>query len=204
MSKATPQRTTGPASSFRQTLRAATFRRQTGREIFLLFACLFAARVGSVQAQAVPTATKSGGLQVGAGYVRANPDYSPKNFNGFAVYSDVDLWKHFGAEAEFHRIAVSTDVKISETSYEVGGRYRLPIGPLSPYLKLMVGAGSFRFENSTQNGTHGMFAGGGGIDFRIHPRVMLRADYEYQRWASFPPRGLQPSLVTIGIAYAFK
>lgn len=170
----------------------------------LLLVCLFSSLSGSLHAQAVPTATKTGGLQVGAGYVRANPDYSPKLFNGFAVYGDVDLWKHFGLEAEFHRVATSSTVNISETTYELGGRYRLPLGPISPYLKLMGGRGSFNFPNSNQSGGYAMFAGGGGIDFRVIRNITFRADYEYQRWGSFPPRGLQPSLATIGVAYIIR
>lgn len=177
----------------------------------LFLVCLFSSVSGSLHAQAVPTATKSGGLQVGAGYVRANPDYSPKLFNGFAVYGDVDLWKHFGLEAEFHRVATASTINISETTYELGGRYRLPFGPISPYVKLMGGGGSFNFSNNSQNGiygnqngTYGMFAGGGGIDFRVIRNITFRADYEYQRWGSFPPRGLQPSLATIGVAYIIR
>ncbi len=170
----------------------------------LLVACMFFAGSIALYGQAAPTSEKSGDLQAGVGYIRANADYSPLRFNGFAIFADVDFWKHLGAEAEFHRVSVAKDVSISETTYEVGGRYRYPIGRFSPYLKLMVGEGSFAFETHGQNGTYGMYAGGGGIDYRIQRRIIIRADYEYQRWSSFPPRGLQPSLSTIGVAYSFK
>ncbi len=158
----------------------------------------------SLHAQAAPAAEKTGGLQAGVGYVRGHPDYSPMNFNGFTVYGDADLWKHFGIEAEFHRISTSNTVNISEMTYEVGGRYRYPIGPVSPYVKVLGGRGTFNFGSSNQNGGYAMYAGGGGIDFRVQRSITVRVDYEYQRWGSFPPRGLQPSVATIGAAYSFR
>lgn len=155
-------------------------------------------------AQAIPAATRQGDLQVGAGYVRANPDYSPSTFTGFGIFADADLWRHLGVEADFHRVSGLSPVKLSETTYEFGGRYRYPIGPVSPYVKLLFGAGSFSFGSSTQNGTYGLYSGGGGIDFRLVKNVVARADYEYQRWGGFPPRGLQPNLFTVGAAYRFR
>ncbi len=170
----------------------------------LLSLLLFSATRCVLHAQAAPAAEKTGGLQAGVGYVHGHPDYSPANFNGFTVFGDVDLFKHFGIEAEFHRIAINTDVSISEKTYEVGGRYRYPIGRFSPYIKVLGGAGTFNFNTSPQNGTYTMYAGGGGVDFRVQRRITFRVDYEYQRWGSFPPRGLQPSIATIGAAYTFK
>ncbi len=157
-----------------------------------------------VLGQAIPTASRNGGLQVGAGYIRAQPDYSPHNFNGYGVYGDVDLWNYFGFEAEGHRIAYSQTDKLAETTFEVGGRFRYPIWRFSPYIKVMGGRGWFSFNNSPQNGSYAMYAGGGGIDYRLQRRISLRIDYEYQRWGSFPPRGLQPSLGTIGASYRFR
>lgn len=171
---------------------------------FLVLLCSLAGTSSALHAQAAPAATAIGDLQVGVGYVRAQPDYSVLTFNGFAIYGDVDVFRHFGAEAEFHRISGGGTNATSETTYDIGGRYRYPIGPFSPYLKIMVGRGSFNYSDSYQNGGYGMYAGGGGLDYRISRRIVLRADYEYQRWGSFPPHGLQPNLVTLGAAYRFR
>lgn len=156
--------------------------------------------------QATPTAYKVGDIQVGAGYVRSNPDYSPSNFNGFGLYGDIDLFRHFGAEVEFHRVAASNaGITISEKTYEFGARYRYPIRRFSPYAKILGGLGSFSFPPSlTQNGTYGMYAGGGGVDVEITRKINVRGDYEYQRWGGFPPRGLQPSVAMVGVAYRFR
>jgi opacity protein-like surface antigen len=48
-----------------------------------------------------------------------------------------------------------------------------------------------------------MFAGGAGLDYRVLPYLNVRAEFEYQKWMSFPPNGLTPSVITIGAAYHF-
>lgn len=153
-------------------------------------------------AQAAPTATTHGDLQVGGGYVRGDPDYGTHNGNGFVVFADADVWKHFGIAGEFHHL--SSPGAISESTYDFGARYRYPVWRVEPYLELLGGAGKFSFGNSSQNGTYGMYAGGGGVDLHTIPKFIFRVDYEYQRWGSFVPRGLQPNLATVGVAYRFR
>jgi len=177
------------------------------RRLLFLAGLLFAGSVmGTAPAlygQAAPTASRIGILQVGAGYMRGQPDYSPTNFNGFSVWGTFDVYRHFGAEATFHHLS-NGKVGITENSYEAGGRYTYPIKIFSPYLKVQAGVGTFSFQNSLQNGTYGMYSGGGGIDVEVYRKITARADYEYQRWGNFPPRGLQPNLVTIGLGYRFR
>ena len=38
---------------------------------------------------------------------------------------------------------------------------------------------------------------------KILPYLNVRADFEYQTWSSFPPNGLNPKIVTIGVAYHY-
>ena len=168
----------------------------------LLFFCLLAS-IPLLLGQAAPTAYKAGGLQVGAGYINGHPDYTVHNYNGLAIFGDVDVFRHFGVEAEFHRIS-SADDNLVEHTYEIGGRYRYPIRRFEPYLKILAGRGTFTFEHSYQNGGYAMYAGGGGLDVRGPYKLTLRLDYEYQHWGSFPPRGLQPNLATVGVAYRFR
>ena len=157
----------------------------------------------TVHAQAVPAATIPGDIQVGAGYVSANPDYGPTRSNGFFIFADADLWKHFGAEADYHRISEAGQTTITESTYEFGARYRYPIRNLSPYVKIMIGAGNFAFGSSYQSGTYRNYVGGGGLDYRLTDHFVLRGDYEYQRWGTFPPHGLQPNLFSAGVAFRF-
>jgi len=155
-------------------------------------------------AQATAAASRLGDIQVGAGYVRAHPDYSPSTFNGITIFADADFARYLGVEADFHRISGLSPTTLSETSYEAGGRLRYPIGPFSPYAKFLVGAGTFSFGSSYQNGTYLTYSGGIGLDYLVTRRIVARADFEYQRWGGFPPRGLQPNLFTIGAAYRFR
>ena len=158
----------------------------------------------TAHAQAVPAGTFPGDLQVGAGFVNANPDYGPIRMNGVFVFADADLWKYFGAEAAYHRISGDKPTTITENTFEIGARYRYPIRRFSPYLKIMAGAGNFAFGSSYQGGTYRIYTGGGGVEYRVTTHVVVRGDYEYQRWGTFPPRGLQPNLFSAGVAYRFR
>jgi hypothetical protein len=55
------------------------------------------------------------------------------------------------------------------------------------------------------NLAYNMVSGGAGVDVSLHPRVNLRADFEYQDWLSTPGPGLNitPTLFSIGLAYHF-
>ena len=95
-------------------------------------------------AQARPTATKAGDLQIGGGLISANSDYDGR-FKGFFGYADFDATRHLGAEFEIHQIYSSDGQQIHERTYEVGARYRRKYGPIVPYAKIMVGRGIFKF-----------------------------------------------------------
>jgi opacity protein-like surface antigen len=156
-----------------------------------------------LHAQASPTASRLGDLQIGAGFSTANPDYSPSRFNGFAVYADFDFTQHLGVEAEFHYVKGPSPDDFYEKTYEVGGRYHRTYGRIVPYAKGMVGRGVFNFQYGIANLAYNMFAGGIGVDYKLKPYLNLRADYEYQHWMGFPPDGLTPQVLTFGAAYHF-
>ena len=156
--------------------------------------------------QATPTASRAGDLQIGAGFSNANTDYVPNRVNGPTIYVDFDFYKHFGIEGEF-RYLKDSKTNIYEKTYEVGGRYSHPFHTrYVPYGKFMYGRGVFNFATfgkTTANIAYNMFAGGVGLDYHVLPYLNVRAEYEYQHWLSFPPNGLSPSVVTIGVAYRF-
>lgn len=154
--------------------------------------------------QAIPTASTTGALFVGAGFTRANPDYSPSKFQGLALSGTADLLQNLGVEAKFHYIKGPASDSISEKTYEIGLRARTHVGPVVPFLDILTGIGSFTYQKSPQNGSYGMFAGGGGIECSLNRRFLIRGEYEYQKWTHFPPRGLQPNLATVSLAYRLK
>ena len=136
--------------------------------------------------QAIPTASTPGSLFVGVGYVRANPDYSPAEFEGWSVFVDANLWKNFGLRAMGNHTSGPQRDSISERSYEVGLRGRMQIGPIVPFLDIAGGLGSFTYMISPQNGSYALYAGGGGVDIPITRKFLLRGEYDSQRWNRLP------------------
>jgi hypothetical protein len=165
--------------------------------------CLFGFALPVLLGQATSTASRRFDLQAGGGFVIDNSDYDPSNLKGFAFYSTLDISNHFGGEIVFHQANSGAGDKVYERTYEIGPRYFRHYGRLSPYVKGMYGRGVFNFPNDVANLAYNLFAGGGGVDVRILPYLNVRADYEYQDWLSFPPSGLTPQVITIGVAYHF-
>ena len=159
-------------------------------------------------AQAAPTATRRGDLQIGAGYADAAPDYGNR-FTGYSIYADYDFLSHVGVEAGFHFVkngGSNPDFDdIYEKSYEVGARYFRTYGRISPYAKIMIGRGVFNYPAYDHaNLAYNLYAPGFGVDVRIRPYLNVRGDFEYQQWPNFPPNGLSPAVVTVGAAYHFR
>ncbi|WP_213804985.1 outer membrane beta-barrel protein [Granulicella sp. dw_53] len=165
-----------------------------------------------MNAQAAPTASRIGDLQVGAAFNLAVPDYGSNLLRGVGIYATVDIRRHWGVEGAFHQLN-DTDSKVGiyERTFEVGPRYVLHFDRLSPYAKFMIGRGVFQFppdsrhpENgSVANLAYNMWAGGIGADYHLGPSTNLRLDYELQNWNAFPPHGLNPQVLSIGVAYRF-
>jgi hypothetical protein len=169
----------------------------------VLVACLLGLAVPSVLGQATSTASRKADLQVGVGFVSDNSDYDPQRLKGLAFYTTLDLTNHLGGEFVIHQANSSAGDQLYERSYEIGPRYFRHYGRFSPYVKAMYGRGVFNFPNNVANLAYNMFAGGVGADIRILPYLNVRGDFEYQDWLSFPPQGLSPQVITIGVAYHF-
>jgi hypothetical protein len=165
-------------------------------------------------AQAVPMATRLGSAQIGAGFSFAIPDYGPTYIKGYTIYGDVDLWRRVGIEADVHQVNVFTATDIGEDTYLIGPRFSIiRQGRVNAYAKVLGGLGRFEYQEGTYRPTHtdtfGVFAVGGGIDFRASRHINIRAiDIEAQKWPGygtpgFAAHGLNPFVTTFGVAYAF-
>ena len=158
--------------------------------------------------QARPTASRAGDLQIGGNYAVASSDYDQQHkIRGFGFYADFDFREHFGVEVDFHQLN-DPSIPLYERSYEVGGRYVRRYGPVKPYVRAMYGRGVFNFPTSDNLSTAANLAYnqvdfGGGLDIPIISRMNARVEYEYQHWFGFPPNGLTPQMVTVGVAYHF-
>jgi opacity protein-like surface antigen len=157
----------------------------------------------ALYSQAVPTASRTGDVQIGAGYSIARPDYVQQTFPGFAAYADFDFRPHIGVEGEFHQVYNTNGDQSYERTYAIGGRYFRTYGALVPYVKAMVGRGDFNYPFGQTELGYNLFAAGVGADFKLGPWLRVRGEYEFQKWSSFPNGGFTPQIVTIGAAYHF-
>jgi len=153
--------------------------------------------------QAIPTASRTADLQVGVGYSSARPDYVRRTFPGITAYADIGFRPHLGVEAEFHYLVDHGGSQMAERTYELGVRYLRSYGHVAPYAKGMVGLGQLKYPQGLVTLDYRIFAGGAGADFKLTPRIHLRGEYEYQRWAGFSNSSLHPQIVTFAVAYHF-
>ena len=163
----------------------------------------------SGRAQALPTATSKGSLQVGGGVTLANPDYGQKDIAGVSGFVDFDFGLHVGVEADVHYLAFITPTDLAENSYLVGPRFLLPRGRYTLYGKVLGGYGDLVIQELQDNvghpgGLYFEYALGGGLDIRATNRITIRAiDIELQKWPSYG-NGLSPIAYTVGAAYHFR
>jgi len=154
-------------------------------------------------AQAAPTASRAGDLQIGIGYTLASPGYFPQHFQGGAANADFDFRPHLGIEAEFHQVNSPSGNQSYERTYEIGARYFRTYGPLVPYVKGMIGRGIFNYPFGQANFAYTMYAAAAGADLKVRPWLNVRGEYEFQKWSGFTNGSIDPKLVTIGVAYHF-
>lgn len=159
----------------------------------------------SARAQSNTTASRTGDLQIGAGFVfaKSNYNFTPINLFGGSLYTTFDIRNHWGGEFNFRHTRASSDSTVYERTYEIGPRIFIARGPLIPYAKVLYGRGVYNFHNNIANIAFNMYTFGGGADFQLRRSINLRADYEYQTWMGFPITNLHPSVITIGVAYHF-
>jgi hypothetical protein len=160
----------------------------------------------TARAQALPTASRIGDLQIGAGFAFGSSSYNfnRSNLTGEAFYTTFDRRSHWGFEADFRQVSPSSDSTVYERSYEIGPRVLVRRGRLAPYSKFLIGRGVYNFSGNVANLAYNFYTIGGGTDFSLTPTLNLRADYELQNWLGFPLGTLHPNLFTIGVAYHFR
>jgi opacity protein-like surface antigen len=157
--------------------------------------------------QAIPTASRIGSIQAGAGVMFTKPDYAQTYLKGVTFFADYEFYRNFSAEAEIHYAAI-TPQDISENTYLFGPRYTLRRKRLGVYGKALFGVGRFGFQTgsyaSPSTGTYFAYGVGAGVEYRATHNINVRAfDAEFQSWPGFPPHGLSPITYTVGVAYIF-
>jgi hypothetical protein len=191
--------------------RSAKAKDGSARVKSLLWICLVGLLGTRLHAQAIPTASAAGILQVGGMFNLADSDYVPQKIKGGGFYATFDFKYHWGIEGEFHQLNDSQPSAIYERTYEIGPRYVRRYGRLAPYAKFMYGRGVFNYPpvfgdpqgGAAANLAYNLIAAGIGADYRVLRFMNVRGEYEFQRWFGFPPNGLTPGILGIGVAYQF-
>jgi hypothetical protein len=172
------------------------------------------------RAQALPTASGLGRLQIGAGFSYAIPDFWTQPYNsdpqyafqsigGVTGFGDYYITSHFGLEGDFHCLALITSLDRAELTYLVGPRITLPYGRFILYGKAMGGIRDLFIQEQQDNigvprGSNIGFSLGGGLDVQYNQKIVIRAiDYESQSWPGYGTNGISPSVFTFGVAYRF-
>jgi opacity protein-like surface antigen len=166
----------------------------------LLAIALFSTSASVALSQAMPQARRLADIQVGGDYSIANSDYTYNDIRGLGFYADIDRG-NFGLDLSFHQLDDPNPTQVYERTYEFGPRYVRHYGHFAPYAKALYGRGVFDYPQGEANLAYNLFALDGGVDIAVHPRINVRVEYEYQHWFGFPPNGLTPDMVTIGVAY---
>jgi len=127
----------------------------------LAFLLIFASAY-PLHPQALPTASRVGDAQIGAGFSTGKTGYTDQAFRGFLIYGDFDFNRHFGVEGEIHQIDTPNGDQSYQRTYEIGGRYFRACGPLVPYVKALAGRGQFNYPFGFVDLPYTIFAGGAG------------------------------------------
>jgi opacity protein-like surface antigen len=159
-------------------------------------------------AQAVPDAEKGrASLWAGAGYSRFQPDFGPNTMGGITGFASLNLGR-WGVEASARFLRFSSFHSETQSTGLAGARYFVfPMGRLRPFAGFLGGVGVMHYPFEIGNGSYLIYAPYGGAEYRITPRIAVRADYEYQFWpaapgiAGEPSHGLTPNGFTVGAAW---
>lgn len=162
-------------------------------------------------AQAEPTAHRGGELQAGLAFSNGSTDEVSKRIGGASAFADFDLTPHFGLEADVHLLDFFTPQDYAQQTYLAGGRAFIHRQRYTPYVKVLGGLGrtvsqsAFSVADPDLNEAFGVLALGGGLDIRIPHQLIVRAvDFEYQLWPSYYPNGLNPTVLSFGLAYRIR
>jgi hypothetical protein len=168
------------------------------------FACVLGFAT-MLQGQAIPTASRTGSIQVGVGVMTTSPDYAQQYIKGLTFYADYGFLHNIGIEGEVH-YSVITPTDLSENTYLIGPRYTVRRKRFSGYAKALFGMGRFGTQGgsfeTTATTAYTAYAFGGGLEYMATRNINVRVfDVELQKWPSFPPNGLSPISYSIGVAY---
>jgi hypothetical protein len=125
---------------------------------------------------------------------------------GVAAFADVNriIWK-VGMEGEA-RWLLWRGTGVTQSNYLAGPRYPLYSGTrISANLKFLAGGATIRYPHQSNWDGWAAFVPGATFGYRLSPRFLVRADYEYQMWPGYVgvkgAHGLTPNGFSVGASY---
>jgi len=176
--------------------------------LLLLF---IAGTTAALPGQATPAARGGTGSIFAGGtysfFQSGNPESATPNqytnwLQGIGGYFDLNYTAMFGAEGEIRLLRFNQMNSVHEDTFMIGPKITYRVKKYEPYGKVLFGVGEINFPYSFAHGGYFAMAFGGGLDYRVTPRLKIRAiDYEYQYWPGFLNHSLQPYGFSVGASY---
>lgn len=168
-----------------------------GAAVLVVCFCLPAAR-----AQVVPTGNE-GGLSISAGALGSGYalQYGNRKMLAVTAVVDADTRRRLGIEGEARWIDFHQTANVHAQTYSAGVRYHFNVSRFQPYVKGLIGFGDFNFPYNLATGHYFIVTAGGGLDYRLSPRIGIRAaDVEYQDWPQFT----YGNMTTVGVSAGIR
>jgi opacity protein-like surface antigen len=187
--------------------------RSTGRRSTCWTVALAAALVASSAfGQVGPSASgRRHTLWVGGEYsnISASFPYSGRQrLWGLGGFADCTVMRYLGIEAEGRYLLTNGFYDEHQENYLVGPQFIVGRSQsIQPFAQFLVGAGRLTYPLQTASGISFVLEPGGGINFLVRDRWIVRGEYEYQRWpgssniSGQPRPELTPNGVHVGIAF---
>jgi hypothetical protein len=161
---------------------------------------------GRAAAQEDPTETKPGAFIAAGGTLSTYKiDYGEHRLGGYSIFVDMNLTSRYGIEGEARWLVFNQQANVNAKTTLVGPtmRFSPPIlHGATPYVKFLLGNGTFNFPYGYATGNYFVMAPGAGVDVPLgHSRFSIRLiDVEYQDWPQFSFGPMHSYGVSTGIS----
>ena len=177
---------------------------KSGRGVYPLVILAVSAYLGMARpaaAQVTPSAD-NGSFLMSAGGTASGYflQYGERKMLGVTAFVDLDTIRRYGIEGEARWLVFNQTENVNTQTYLVGPRVHMSVGRFQPYAKGLVGVGEFNFPYNLAHGGYLVVAPGGGVDYHLNKKVILRlADFEYDYWPHFTFGAMKSYGISSGI-----
>lgn len=163
---------------------------------------LFAATPRHAGAQAAESGNMGAArLSVGASASGFTLGYGDRRMLAVTGWVDGDTIRRFGVEGEGRWLDFHQTAQVHAETYLGGVRYHFNIGRMQPYAKALAGFGNFNFPYNFATGRYFVVEGGGGLDYKLSRRWIVRTELEYQDWPQFTYGNMNSYGVNVGLRF---